>query len=108
MKMSQRVGVGFYHIIVKNNLSIEDAAQRIGFSIRDINRFIDGRLFLAPTEIERISQLFDTTLEELMSFQPDSSCLLPRLEYNKKFSSEEHLYQIVDLLYEYIELKEQI
>lgn len=108
MKMSQRIGVGFYNIIQKNNISVEEAARKIGYSIRDLNRFIEGRLFLAPNEIERIANIFSTTPDELISYKPDSSCLLPRLEYNKEFSSEDHLFQIVDLLDEYIELKEQM
>lgn len=34
--------------------------------------------------------------------------ILPELEYNEEFSSKENLYKIIDLLDDYIELKEQM
>jgi len=108
IKMSQRIGTAFYSVLYRNRISIDDAAERIGYSIRDINRLIEGKLYLSPKELERITGLFNTTPQELIMFKPDSSCPIPRLEYNKEFSSEDHLYQIVDLIDEYIELKEQL
>ena len=107
-KISRNVGMGLYSSIRSCGITVEDAAKRIGYSVRDLRRVLEGRLFLSPSELEKISNIFGTTSESLIAFVPDGNCLLPELEYNKEFSSNDNLHLIIDLLDEYIELKEQV
>ncbi|SNU06195.1 hypothetical protein SAMN06297422_10678 [Lachnospiraceae bacterium] len=107
-RISINIGMGIYSILKDRKISVEDAAQKIGYSIRDLRRIIEGKLFISPRALEEISEKLDISVEKLIYFQPDGNDLLPELEYNKCFTEREHLYKIVDLIDEYIELKEQM
>lgn len=106
--MVRNIGMGLYSVLQKNGISFEEAAARIGYSLRDTIRIIEGKLFLSPVELNRIADIFNTTSDYLLKYKPESSCLVPELEYNKEFTHEDNLYKILDLLDEYIEIKEQM
>ena len=107
-KITRNIGIGIYSELKSKNISVEEAAMLFGYSVRDMYRLIEGRLFISPKALEEIAGKLDTRVDLLINFMPDSNKLLPELEYNKTFSSEDNLYTIIDLLDEYIELKEQV
>ena len=107
-KISRNIGIGLYSVLKDNSISIEEAAQKIGFSVRDMYRLIEGRVLVSPRVLEEISNELGIKSDFLISFVPDNNNLLPELEYNKEFSSRDNLYRIIDLLDEYIELKEEM
>jgi hypothetical protein len=107
-KISRNIGMGLYSILKEKKISVVEAARMIDYSDRDFRRIIEGRLFLSPRALEDIAAKFDTTAEYLIKFKPDANNLLPELEYNKDFTDKENLYKIIDLIDEYVELKEQM
>lgn len=107
-KISRNIGMGLYSILKSKKISIEEAADILGYSVRDTLRIIEGKLFLSPNEIKKMADSFGKTPDFFIFFKPRSNSLLPELEYNKEFSSKENLYKIIDLLDDYIELKEQM
>lgn len=107
-KMSRNIGMGLYSVLKDSKLSVEEAAKRIGYSVRDLRRIIEGKLFVSPRVLEDISEKLGTTAEYLIHYKPEGNNLLPELEYNKRFTDKEHLYMIIDFMDEYIELKEQM
>ncbi len=106
-RISYNIGMGISSILEEKNISEEEAGKLVNLSFRDFRRIIEGKLFVSPKTLDEISQALGTTSERLISYKPNGK-RVPGLEYNKEFSSEEHLYTIIDLLDEYIELKEQM
>lgn len=107
-RISQNIGMGLYSILQEKRIPVEEAAHITDYSVRDFRRIIEGRLYLSPRALEDISVKFGTSAEYLITYKPDSKSLLPELEYNKDFTDKENLYKIIDLLDEYVELKEQM
>lgn len=107
-RISQKIGRSIFAYLQNNGVSEEEAANKVGYSFRDFRRLIEGRLIVSPRELEKISGKLGISLENILSFDVDNRKMLPNLEYNKKFSKIENLYFIVDLLDDYIELKEQM
>lgn len=59
---------------------------------------------LPPVEIGKIAELFGKTKKELLSYEADK--FVPELQYMKQFSNTDNLDKILDLLDDYVELKE--
>ncbi len=56
--------------------------------------------------IDKMASLLKTTKSELMNHEPDS--LVPELQYMKEFSNPDNLDRILDLMDEYVELREVV
>ena len=67
-------------------------------------RILEGKLLLPPVEIGKIAELFGKTKKELLSYEADK--FVPELQYMKEFSNTDNLDKILDLLDDYVELKE--
>lgn len=100
--------MGICDVLEKSNISEKDAAIQTGYSYREFRRILEGKLFLSPRALEDLASKLKTSAKYLISYKPNGNNLLPGLEYNKEFTSVDNLYKIVDLLDEYIELKEQM
>ena len=61
---------------------------------------------LPPVEIGKIAELFGKTKKELLSYEADK--FVTELQYMKQFSNTDNLDKILDLLDDYVELKEVI
>ena len=59
---------------------------------------------IPPVEIGKIAELFGKTKKELLSYEADK--FVPELQYMKQFSNTDNLDKILDLLDDYVELKE--
>ena len=59
---------------------------------------------LPPGEIAKVAEALGTTKRELLQYEAE--VLVPELQYMKEFSNAENLDLILDLLDEYVELKE--
>ena len=59
---------------------------------------------LSPVEIEKIAGALGKTKKELLDFEADK--LVPELQYMKEFNNTGNLDKILDLLDDYVELKE--
>ena len=56
--------------------------------------------------IDKMASLLKTTKSELINHESDS--LVPELQYMKEFSNPDNLDKILDLMDEYVELREAI
>ena len=65
---------------------------------------IEGKVIIPPVELERIARFLGTTKSELLNRESDS--LIPDLQYMKEFSNPDNLDRILDLMDEYVELRE--
>ncbi len=104
--IGRQIGVNIFTLMQNSDISREEMAEHLGYSTRDINRLIDGRMIISPNELRKIASFLGTSKEELMTSDNDN--LIPELQYMKEFKNKDNLDSIMDLLDDYIELKESI
>ena len=102
----RRIGTNIYTIMQSKGLSQETFAERIHYSNRDVCRVIEGRVFLPPAELKKIAGILGTSQEKLLNSTSDK--VVPELQYMKAFDDPDNLDRILDLIDEYMELKENM
>lgn len=102
--VGRKLGVNIYTLMQDSGISREDLAKKINYTYRDMCRILEGKLMLSPIEIEKVAELFGKTKKELLNYEADR--LVPELQYMKEFSNTENLDKILDLLDDYVELRE--
>lgn len=74
-----------YQLMKKNNMTCQEFANALGYSLIDVDRILFGEVLLPPTQIEQIAELFGMTKRELMYYQEDKfCCLCGRVANHKK------------------------
>lgn len=102
--VGRKLGVNIFTLMQNSGISREDLAEKLNYTYRDMCRILEGKLMLAPVEIGKIAELFGKTKKELLSYEADK--FVPELQYMKEFSNTDNLDKILDLLDDYVELKE--
>ena len=81
--------------------SIQLLAKESGYSIKDIGKIFDGRLFLSPKQIEEIAGILDLDINEMIN------CIdVDSIEYVGEFTKEENKDKLLDYIDRYVDLKE--
>lgn len=104
--VGRKIGVNIFTLMQNAGISREELAEKLDYSYRDMCRVLEGKLMLPPIEIKRIADLFGMTKKELINYEADK--FVPELQYMKEFSDTNNLDKILDLLDEYVDLKEAI
>ena len=102
--IGRKLGVNIYALMQNSGISREDFAKKLEYTYRDVCRIIEGKLMLPPMEISKIAEVLGTTKQELLHYEAEG--FVPELQYMKEFNNAENLDLILDLLDEYVELKE--
>lgn len=102
--VGRKLGVNIFSLMQISGISREDVAEKLNYTYRDMCRILEGKLMLSPVEIEKIAELFGKTKKELLSYEADK--FVPELQYMKEFSNTDNLDKILDLLDDFVELKE--
>lgn len=102
--VGRKLGVNIYTLMRNSGISREDLAEKLNYTYRDMCRILEGKLMLSPIELEKVAKLFGKTKKELLNFEADR--FVPELQYMKEFSKTENLDKILDLLDDYVELRE--
>lgn len=102
--IGRKLGVNIFTLMQNSGISREDLAEKLDYTYRDMCRILEGKLMLPPVEIGKIAELFGMTKKELLSYEADKFVL--ELQYMKEFSKTDNLEMILDLLDDYVELKE--
>lgn len=100
----RKIGVNIFTLMQNAGISRESLAEKMNYSYRDVCRILEGRLILPPVEMKKLADLFGITKSELIHYEADK--FVPELQYMKEFSDTDNLDKILDLLDEYVELKE--
>lgn len=100
----RKLGVNIFTLMQDSGISREDLAEKMDYTYRDICRILEGKLMLPPDEVGKLAEVFGKTKRELLHYEADK--LVPELQYMKEFSNTDNLDKILDLLDEYVELKE--
>lgn len=104
--VGRKLSVNIRTCMLEANISPDNFAKQLGYSIKDAWNIIEGKIVIPPFELEKIASFLGTTKSELINREVDS--LVPDLQYMKEFSNPENLDIILDLMDEYVELKEAI
>lgn len=102
--VGRKLGVNIYTLMQNSGISREDLAEKLNYTYRDMCRILEGKLMLPPVEVGKIAELFGKTKKELLDYEADK--FVPELQYMKEFNNTENLDKILDLLDDYVELKE--
>lgn len=102
--VGRKLGVNIFTIMQKSGISREELAKRLQCSYREVCRILEGKLMLPPRRIAEVASILGTTKHDLMNLQSDRA--VPELEYMKEFTDLDNLDLILDLMDEYIDLKE--
>ena len=102
--IGRKIGVNIFILMQNAGLSREELARKLSYSYRDMCRILEGKLMLPPVEVKRIAEFFGKTKQELLHYEADK--FVPELQYMKEFSDTKNLDKILDLLDEYVDLKE--
>ena len=88
----------------KNYEQVEDFANAVNLSVRDVHRLIEGRLILSPFQLKVISEKVNTPLKALL----DVSGEYTLVECMGSFKDKQNEDKILDLIDNYIDLVEAI
>lgn len=102
--IGRKLGVNIFMLMQNSGISREELAEKLNYTYRDMCRILEGKLILPPVEIGKIAELFGKTKKELLSYETDR--FIPELQYLKQFSNTDNLDKILDILDDYVELKE--
>ena len=100
----RKIGVNIFTLMQNAGISREDLAEKLNYSYRDMCRILEGKLMLPPAEVRKIAEFFGKTKQELLHYEAER--FVPELQYMKEFSDTNNLDKILDLLDEYVDLKE--
>ena len=100
----RKIGVNIFTLMQNAGISREELAAKLNYSYRDMCRILEGKLMRPPVEIKRIAEFFGKTKQELLHYESDK--VVPELQYMKEFSDTKNLDKILDLLDEYVDLKD--
>ena len=104
--VGRRLGVNISTCMLEANISLDNFAEHLGYSIKDVWNVIEGKVIIPPVELEKIASFLGTTKSELINREPDS--LVPDLQYMKEFGNPDNLNRVLDLMDEYVELREMV
>lgn len=104
--IGRKLGVNIFTLMQDSGISREEMAEKLDYTYRDMCRILEGKLLLPPVEINKIAKILGKTKKELLNYEADK--IVPELQYMKEFSDTDNLDKILDLLDDYVELKEAI
>ena len=104
--VGRKLGVNISTRMLEADISLDSFAKHLGYSMKDVWNVIEGKVIIPPVELDKMSSLLKATKSELMNHEPDS--LVPELQYMKEFSNPDNLDRILDLMDEYVELREVV
>ena len=102
----RKIGVNVYTFMQKAKLTPKELAEKMSYSLKDIWNVIEGKVMIPPEEIKRLASMLGVSGEDLVNKEPER--LAPNLEFMKEFSNPESLDIVLDLMDEYVEIKEAI
>ena len=102
----RKIGANVYTFMQKAKLTPEELANRMSYSLKDIWNVIEGKVMIPPVEIDKLASMLGVAKEDLVSDK--SERLVPNLEFMKEFSNPNSLDRVLDLMDEYVEIREAI
>lgn len=108
MSEKSRIFGNNLQVFLKNkDLQPELLAERLGYSVQEVRRIMDARLFLTMEEKQDIADVLGVTIDDLYQIQDDKTYEMAGcLECRGEFSHPEHKKKILDLFDIYCDVQE--
>lgn len=91
----------------EKDIQPERLAERLGYSVQEVRRIMDARLFLTMEEKQDIAGVLGVTIDDLYQVQDDKTYEMAGcLECRGEFSQPEHKKKILDLFDIYCDVQE--
>ncbi|MCM1056033.1 MAG: helix-turn-helix transcriptional regulator [Firmicutes bacterium] len=91
----------------EKNIQPECFAEQLGYSVQEIRRILDARLFLTMEERKAIADFLDVSIDDLYQVRDDKTYEAAGcLECRGEFSRPEHKKLILDLFDIYCDVQE--
>lgn len=103
---ARKIGINIRRRMLEINLSPDKCAEYLGYSIKDMWNVIEGKVIVPPVELVKIANVLGTTKGNLLN--QESENLIPDLSYTKGFSNPDSLDKVLDLIDDYVELREEL
>ena len=100
----RRLGYNIEKASQRKYNTIEEFANVVNLSLRDVHRLFEGRLVLSPFQLKAISEKVDISLKELL----DVSGKYNLVECMGSFKDKRNEDKVLDLIDDYIDLMEAI
>lgn len=104
--MGRKLGVNISASMLEASISLDTFAEKLDYTIKEAWHIIEGRILLSPMELENIAKFLGTTRESLL--EKETGNLGPNLQNMNEFSNSENADKILDIMDDYIELREMI
>ncbi len=104
--VGRKLGVNIRTRMLEANISPDSFAEHLACSKKDVYNMIEGKVIIPPFVLENISGILGITKSDLLNREP--KCLVPELQYMKEFTNPDNLDKILDLMDEYVELREAL
>ena len=105
MNNSRIIGNNINLELKKQSMEMQDFGNKLGFSLSDVHRLIEGRLFIPPTQLSKIADILGITKEQILANQGMQK--YNSLVHNfRDFKNEENQELVLDLIDMYADLAE--
>ena len=107
MNSSRVIGNNVNLELRANSMELLEFGNKIGFSLADVHRLVEGRLFVPPIQLDKIASALGITKEQLIEDRGMA-------EYNsiihnfRDFKNEENQELVLDLIDTYADLAEAL
>ncbi|MCM1182459.1 MAG: helix-turn-helix domain-containing protein [Roseburia sp.] len=91
----------------KKSMELSEFADKTGFSVADVHKLIEGRLFLPPAQLNEIADVLHITRERLLAYRGQEEYNLS-VENFREFRNEENQELVLDLIDMYADLAETL
>lgn len=104
--LRRTIGANIFECLKQKNIKLDTLAKSMGYSVKDVQNLVEGKVIVSPEELDKIAGCLGTTKNHLINASSDYA--LPDLQFMKKFSNPDNLDLIIDLMDEYVECKEAV
>ena len=107
MNNSRIIGNNISLELTKQSIDIIEFGKKIGFSVSDVHKLVEGRLFIPPFQLSKIADALGITKAEVIENRGMA-------EYNslihnfRDFQNEENQELVLDLIDMYADLAEAL
>lgn len=104
--LCRKIGVNIYTFMQNADITPEELAKALNYSLKDVWNVLEGKIMVPPVELERIAKVLGSIKDEIVRYDADG--LAPNLAFMNEFSNPDNLDKVLDLMDEYVEIKEAI
>lgn len=109
MERGRIIGNNVRLLLNEREILVDTFAEKMGYSVFDVQKLLDGRLFVSQEDLEDIGEFFQVPLEALTELREREAYTGPGfMHYMKYFNRPENEEKIRDLFDMYCDLKEAV